>query len=99
MRIIAFITDGPTLRDILDHLGEPTAPPRFAPASRPAHGHPGVGARPNVPPPAGGAACRHRKSMLDPTHRRPHPRTRAIEMTIRPVAGVVSSAASTITLN
>ena len=35
MRIIAFITDGPTLRDILDHLGEPTAPPRIAPARRP----------------------------------------------------------------
>lgn len=35
MRIIAFITDGPTLRDILDHLGEPTAPPRIAPARGP----------------------------------------------------------------
>jgi len=32
MRIIAFITDGPTLRETLDHLGEPTAPPRIAPA-------------------------------------------------------------------
>ena len=32
MRIIAFITDGPTVRDILAHLGEPTAPPRIAPA-------------------------------------------------------------------
>jgi len=28
MRIIAFITDGPAVRDILGHLGEPTAPPR-----------------------------------------------------------------------
>ena len=35
MRIIAFITAGPTLRDILDHLGEPTAPPRIAPARGP----------------------------------------------------------------
>jgi hypothetical protein len=35
MRIIAFITDGPTVRDILGHLGEPTAPPRIAPARGP----------------------------------------------------------------
>ena len=35
MRIIAFITDGPTMRDILDHLGEPTAPPHIAPAGGP----------------------------------------------------------------
>ena len=35
MRIIAFITDGPTVRDILAHLGEPTAPPRIAPARGP----------------------------------------------------------------
>jgi len=38
MHIIAFITDGPTVRDILDilgHLGEPTAPPRIAPARGP----------------------------------------------------------------
>ena len=35
MQIIAFITDGPTVRDILDHLGEPTAPPRIAPARGP----------------------------------------------------------------
>jgi hypothetical protein len=35
MRIIAFITDGPTVRDILVHLGEPTAPPRIAPARGP----------------------------------------------------------------
>jgi hypothetical protein len=35
MRIIAFITDGPTVRDILGHLGEPTAPPRSAPARGP----------------------------------------------------------------
>ena len=32
MRIIAFITNGPTVRDILVHLGEPTAPPRIASA-------------------------------------------------------------------
>ena len=35
MRIIAFITDGPTVRDILAHRGEPTAPPRIAPARGP----------------------------------------------------------------
>ena len=35
MRIIAFITDGPTVRGILAHLGEPTAPPRIAPACGP----------------------------------------------------------------
>ena len=34
IRIIAFITDGPTVRDSLDHLGEPTAPPRIAPARK-----------------------------------------------------------------
>ena len=35
MRIIAFITDPSTVRDILAHLGEPTAPPRIAPARGP----------------------------------------------------------------
>ena len=35
MRILAFITDASTIRDILDHLGEPTAPPRIAPARGP----------------------------------------------------------------
>jgi Putative transposase len=35
MRIIAFITDASTIRDILVHLGEPTAPPRIAPARGP----------------------------------------------------------------
>ena len=35
MRIIAFITGASTLRDILVHLGEPTAPPRIAPARGP----------------------------------------------------------------
>ena len=35
MRIIAFIIDGPTVRDLLAHLGEPTAPPRIAPARGP----------------------------------------------------------------
>jgi hypothetical protein len=34
-RIIAFVTDGPTVRGILGHLGEPTAPPRIAPARGP----------------------------------------------------------------
>ena len=35
MRIIAFITNPSTIRDILLHLGEPTAPPRIAPARGP----------------------------------------------------------------
>jgi len=35
MRIIAFITDGPTVRDILGHLGERAAPPRIAPPRGP----------------------------------------------------------------
>ena len=35
MRIIAFITDIPNGRAILAHLGEPTAPPRIAPARGP----------------------------------------------------------------
>ena len=38
MRIIAFITDASnasTIRNILVHLGEPTAPPRIAPARGP----------------------------------------------------------------
>ena len=33
--MIAFITDGPTVRDILAQLGEPTAPPRIAPTRGP----------------------------------------------------------------
>ena len=35
MRIIAFITEAPAVRDILAHLGEPTSPPRVAPARGP----------------------------------------------------------------
>jgi hypothetical protein len=35
VRIIAFIVDAPTVRDILAHIGEPTAPPRIAPARGP----------------------------------------------------------------
>jgi len=35
MRIIAFITDPPAVRQILQHLGEPTRSPRFAPARGP----------------------------------------------------------------
>jgi hypothetical protein len=41
MRIIAFITDPSTIRDILVHLGEPTAPPRIARARGPPLGGPG----------------------------------------------------------
>lgn len=35
MRIIAFITDVGTVREILDHIGESTQPPRIAPARGP----------------------------------------------------------------
>jgi len=35
MRIIAFVTDGPTVRDHLTHCGAPPAPPRIAPARGP----------------------------------------------------------------
>ena len=35
MRIIAFITGPSVLRDVLVHLGEPTTPPRIAPARGP----------------------------------------------------------------
>lgn len=35
MRIIAFITEAPAVREILAHLGELTSPPRLAPARGP----------------------------------------------------------------
>ena len=35
MRIIAFITDGAAIHEILDHLGEATSPPRILPARGP----------------------------------------------------------------
>ena len=35
LRSIAFIVDTAIVRDILTHLGEPTAPPRIAPARSP----------------------------------------------------------------
>jgi hypothetical protein len=35
MRIIAFITEAPTVHDILAHLREATSPPRMAPARGP----------------------------------------------------------------
>ena len=35
MRIIAFITEAPAVRQILAHWGEPTSPPRLAPARGP----------------------------------------------------------------
>jgi hypothetical protein len=35
MRIIAFITAPATVRQIRNHRGEPTRPPRFAPARGP----------------------------------------------------------------
>jgi hypothetical protein len=35
MRIIAFITEPSTVRQMLEHLGQPTRPPRFAPARAP----------------------------------------------------------------
>ena len=35
MKIIAFITEGAVIREILGHLGEPTSPPRVMPARGP----------------------------------------------------------------
>ena len=35
MKIIAFITEAVAIREILDHLGEPTSPPRLLPARGP----------------------------------------------------------------
>jgi hypothetical protein len=35
MRIVAFITEAPTVQRILDHIGEPAMPPRSAPARGP----------------------------------------------------------------
>jgi hypothetical protein len=35
MRIIAFITDGPVIRHILNHIGEPARPPPIAAARGP----------------------------------------------------------------
>ena len=35
MRIIAFITEGAAIREILGHLGEATSPPRLLPARGP----------------------------------------------------------------
>ncbi len=35
MRIIAFIDEGEAIRKILQHLGEPIAPPKLAPARGP----------------------------------------------------------------
>jgi hypothetical protein len=35
MRIVAFITDPTSVREILAHLGEPTRPPMIAPARGP----------------------------------------------------------------
>ena len=38
MRIIAFITDTPAIRQILDHIGEPSTPPPLATARGPPGG-------------------------------------------------------------
>ena len=35
MQIIAFVTDGVSVRRILEHIGEPADPPRIAPARGP----------------------------------------------------------------
>ena len=35
MRIVAFITEAPTVQRILDHIGEPAMPPRIAPVRGP----------------------------------------------------------------
>ena len=78
-RIIALITDGPTVRDILGHLGVPTAAPRIVPT----RGHSGVRARRESPPQACRAAGCHRKWTIDSNDRRPHTAAPAIETAIR----------------
>jgi hypothetical protein len=78
MRIIAFFTDGPTGRDLLAHLGAPTAPPRIAPA----RGCLGVSARAKVQRQACGAARYHQKSTLDPPYCPHHNQARAIDMRV-----------------
>ncbi|MCP4114706.1 MAG: hypothetical protein GY737_04750 [Desulfobacteraceae bacterium] len=35
MRIVAFITDSPTVKHILNHIGEPSTPPRISPPRGP----------------------------------------------------------------
>jgi hypothetical protein len=50
MQIIAFVTDAPTVRAILAHRGEPTAPPRIAPARGPAVDAALIGATPSRDP-------------------------------------------------
>ena len=52
LRIIAFITDAATVRDILAHLGEPIAPPRSAPARGPPLGEAGDAQQEAPPDPA-----------------------------------------------
>jgi hypothetical protein len=76
MRIIAFITDAPTVRDILDHLGDP----RHHPVSRPPAARPIGHARCQSgwlrpPCPAGtGVRVRSTHRLVTPTVHRP-PRT------------------------
>jgi hypothetical protein len=80
MRIIAFITGGPTVRDILDHLGKPAAPPRIAPARGPPLGDlPDAGAGGFAPharpaPEYDGVRVRSTHRLVTPTVHRP-PRT------------------------
>ena len=52
IRIIALITDAPTVRDILAYLGEPTAPPRIAPARGPPLWEAADAAQDSTPEPA-----------------------------------------------
>jgi hypothetical protein len=63
MRITAFITDGPTVRDILVHLGAPITPPTVAPARGPglprnAEKHPHGDAQPRHHPVGSPASTR-----------------------------------------
>lgn len=56
MRLIAFITDVPTVRDLLAHLGEPIAPPTIAPARSPPLGAAVAAARIDATPPEDASA-------------------------------------------
>ncbi len=38
VRLIAFVTEAVPIREILEHIGEPTKPPRIHPPRAPPHG-------------------------------------------------------------
>ena len=69
MRIIAFITDSSTVRDVLAQLGTPTMPPRIAPARGPLLWQAAKVAQDSPPDPALSAVCIRLTSAADSTDR------------------------------